>query len=37
MLENERRVGEEMKMRNRELIGKISFDAASVNPFIFIA
>ena len=37
MLENERKVGEELKTRNRELTGKISFDAASVNSFIFVA
>jgi len=37
MLENERKVGEELKTRNRELTGKISFDVASVNSFVFRA
>jgi len=36
MLENERKVGEVLKTRNQELTSKISFDAASVNSFIFI-
>jgi hypothetical protein len=37
MLENERKAGEEVKARNRELTGKTSFAAASVNSFVFIA
>ena len=37
MLENERKAGEEVKARNRELTGKTSFDAASVNSFVFVA
>ena len=37
MLENEQKVGEELRTRNRELTGKTSFDAATVNSFIFIA
>ena len=36
MLESERKVGEDLKTRNEELTGKISFDAASVNCFSFV-
>jgi hypothetical protein len=37
MLENERKVREELKMRNHELTGKISFDGVSENSFAFVA
>jgi len=37
MLESEWKVGEELKTRNQELTGKISFDKKSENSFIFIA
>ena len=36
-LESERKVGEELKMRNRELIGKIRFVGMSENSFILVA
>jgi hypothetical protein len=36
ILENERKVGEELKTGNQELTGKICFNATSVNSFIFI-
>jgi len=36
-MESERKVGEELKTRNQELSGKISFDAPNVNSFSVVA